>query len=43
MLLFDEDLSNAFKEKLKTVHVKNIEKLRAVKAICILSHYSFND
>ena len=41
-LIFDEELSQAFKDKLRSLYVKGIEKLRSVKAICILSHYSFN-
>lgn len=30
------------KEKLRQYHVKNISTIRTIKAICILSHYSFN-
>lgn len=41
-LIFDEDLSEAFQEKLRKENVKNVQKVRGVKAICILSHYSFN-
>lgn len=42
-LIFDEDLSNGFKNLLASYHVKNAEQVRALKAICILSHHSFND
>lgn len=40
-LIFDEDLSESFKEKLASYHVKNPEKVRGLKAICILSHHCF--
>jgi len=42
-LIFDEDLSSAFKETLKSYHVRNVSQVRGIKAICILSHYSFNN
>jgi hypothetical protein len=42
-LVFDEEPSKAFKEKLKSYYVKNIQNIRTLKAICILSHYSFNN
>ena len=41
-LLFDEDLSKAFQDKLTSVHVKNANQVRGIKALCILSHYAFN-
>ena len=31
-----------FKEKLKKMYVRKYQSLRVLKAICILSHYSFN-
>lgn len=41
-LIFDEEPSKAFKEKLRSYYVKNVSNIRTIKAICILSHYSFN-
>ena len=41
-LLFDEDLSKAFQEKLGTYNIKNATQVRGFKALCIISHYSFN-
>lgn len=42
-LLFDEEPSAAFKEKMKSLYVKNVNEVRPIKALCILSHYSFNE
>ena len=41
--MVDEEPSKYFKEKLKSYYVKNIPNIRTLKAICILSHYSFNN
>jgi hypothetical protein len=41
-LIFDEDLSLAFMNLLASYHVRSPEKVRALKAICILSHHCFN-
>jgi hypothetical protein len=41
-LIFDEEPSQVFKEKLRQCHVKDLERVRTLKGICILSHYSFN-
>jgi len=42
-LIFDEEPSRAMKDKLRSQYVKNASSIRTIKAICILSHYSFNN
>ena len=41
-LIFDEAPSEALRQKLKSMYVRNTSSVRTLKAICILSHYSFN-
>ena len=41
-LIFDEEPSRALREKLRQYHVRSTSQIRTIKAICILSHYSFN-
>jgi len=42
-LVFDEKPSKAFRDKLKSMYVKGIPNVRVFKAICILSHFCFNN